>query len=179
MKKIGVMMLVILCCISLVSACGSQTTPNTQAKFPYKDLTEEAYVQNAEAAMNDLIAYLDTVEGDDLDSALNAYYEAVRKETAPENLTSGEVMMAYETYLLEQSGESYESIEAMGDEERKAFQDENRAEMEKAIPNALRLHNKVVEQSKTDGESTIGTYTFKDQNILNFGEDGSIGVSLV
>lgn len=180
LKKIIATTLLLLFSVSILSACGGKEAPNTRPDaFPYTDLSEEAYVQNAKTAMDDMIAYLETAEGDDLDAVLNTYYDDVRKETTPETITSSEIIMAYEDYLLDASEESRASVQEMSEDELAAFREKSKADMEKQIPNALSLNDKRVERQKAGESTAVGTYNFKNQKILSFDEDGSLGVSTV
>lgn len=174
MRKILVFLIILMICLGIFSACGKSQTKENVAPFPYEDLSEEAYIQNAHELWKNFSAYLATSEDKDLQTAVEAFYLEHGKPS-PEDFTASEMMTAFEDYLLTSSGETWGSFEAMSEAEKTSFRAQNTQKMQKQIPVALKVIQKRMENEK-DGGGIVGSDIINEK-IITVYEDGSIGGS--
>lgn len=86
------------------------------------------------------------------------------------------MIMRYNDYLLEQSGETPESIAAMPEAKKNALVEEGQKRMAEDIPNAIAVQEAATEK-KERGEGIVGSLRYKDQQSLAVFEDGTMVVS--
>lgn len=170
MRKTGSLLLVLIFSLIAILGCSHGDSENLAEGFPYQDLSEEQYVENAYTAMKDIINYLENAPSGELEDLLETYHNEQAKDEDPENFTAGQMLTELGLYCMEKKGESLESLDAMTEEELEAFQRSCREETEKTIPNAV----KVNEQS-TGPNGEIGRIVFRDGSEIVFTMNGSFG----
>lgn len=169
------LIMVLLIGLVFLSACGGAGSEVEQTTFPYDDLSEEAYVANAQKTWEALSAYLESSQAEDFEAAFDGF-SASQGEATPEDWTASEMVVAYQDYLLDRSGETIESFDAMPEEEKAALQEKNRQDLDRDIPNALKVQQEGLQAANQD-DAILGTMEFKGQKRVTVYRDGTIGTS--
>lgn len=168
-KKLTILLLIVFCG-SIICGCASPSSGEKEA-FPYKDLTEEAYLKNAHDFWNELLPYLEKTDEQDLESAIKDFEDP--NKSNPEKITAGAMVMLFHDYLLRSSGETTDSIAAMSEQDRESFFQKNRKKIEQQIPNAHKVQQDTMEKRK-DGKGVVGTYNFRNKEQITLYEDGDL-----
>lgn len=175
MKKLGILALVALLSLASLAACGSKALEEPAEPFPYEDLSEDAYIANAQAYWEAISSYLDQTDAATLSLALEGFQES-RGEVPPENYGAMDMIMAYTQYLREANGLDSQAIEGMTDAEKTQYYDQANALIETTLPNAVKVQNETTKK-KEAGQGLVGRMTYKDQKTVSVYEDGTVLVA--